>query len=235
MIFESPPERDLNSLLSEGKCAGLVVSERGVEDPTHSKPQLAAAELYNARFERFGRDIRTVGWGSSAGQLLRFEVLFRGLDPKGKTILDVGCGLGDLVPYLKERTAGDFTYIGVDIAERLVADAKQINGGERCSYLHGDVFREDLPQVDIAVLSGAMSLRTEGIIDDAQRTIERMYSLSREAACLNFMSKYADYELEKNQHYQPETVFAWARRVSRRVNLLHDYPLYEFTIQLLRP
>jgi SAM-dependent methyltransferase len=194
---------------------------------------LTAAELYNDRFERFGRDIRTVGWSSHADQVLRFEVLFRGLEPKGKTILDVGCGLGDLVPFLQERTDGDFTYIGVDIAERLVSNAQLVHGGNNCSFLVGDAFRKDLRQVDIAVLSGALSLRTDSISEYAQLTLERMYALSREAACLNFLSKYVDYELEKNQHYQPETVFTWSRRIAHRVNLFHDYPLYEFTVQLL--
>lgn len=195
----------------------------------------AVAELYNERFERFGRDLRTVGWGSRADQLLRFEVLLRGLDPKGKTILDVGCGLGDLVPFLHERTGGDFRYVGLDVAASLVDDARRLHGDACCTFLHGDVFAAGVPQADIAVLSGALSLRIEGIAEYAQRTLERMYALSREAACLNFLSKYADYELEKNQHYQPQEVFGWARRVARRVNLFHDYPLYEFTVQLLHP
>ncbi len=215
-------ECDVNTSHSQG---------RGVSD--YSTQKLTAAELYNDRFERFGRDIRTVGWSSHADQVLRFEVLFRGLELKGKTILDVGCGLGDLIPFLKERTDGNFTYIGVDIAERLVDNAQLVHGANNCNFLLGDAFRKDLPQVDISVLSGALSLSTDGISDYAQRTLERMYALSREAACLNFLSKYVDYELEKNQHYQPETVFTWSRRISRRVNLFHDYPLYEFTVQLL--
>ena len=90
------------------------------------RPQLTtfsndtAALLYNERYKKFGRDIRTVGWGNDRDQILRFEVLFRGLEPRGKTILDVGCGLGDLVPYLERRTDGDFKYIGIDVASKLV-------------------------------------------------------------------------------------------------------------------
>jgi ubiquinone/menaquinone biosynthesis C-methylase UbiE len=219
----------------QGDSAGNTTAKPVVGVSAQTTPQHATANLYNERFERFGRDVRTVGWGSRADQVLRFDVLLRGLNLKGKTVLDVGCGLGDLVPYLQERTGGDFAYIGVDIADRLVADAQQLHGGKRCRFLHGDAFREDLPQVDIAVLSGALSLRTEDIADYAHRTLQRMYALAREAACLNFLSKYVDYELEKNQHYQPETVFAWARRITPRLNLLNDYPLYEFTVQLLRP
>lgn len=194
----------------------------------------ASANLYNERFDRFGRDLRTVGWGSRSDQALRFDVLFRGLDPRGKTILDVGCGLGDLIPFLQERTSGNFSYIGVDIAERLIEDARKLHGGEDRLFFHGDIFLTDLPTVDISVLSGALSLRVQGISVYAKQTLERMYALSKEAACLNFLSKYVDYELEKNKHYNPETILNWGLRTAHKVNLYHDYPLHEFTIQLLR-
>lgn len=192
-----------------------------------------AADLYNGRFEQFGRDLRTVGWGSREDQRLRFDVLFRGTDPRGMVILDVGCGLGDLVPYLEERTGGDFQYVGVDVAEKLVADACAAHSAPNCRFLHGDVFTIEPGPVDFAVLSGALSLKIEGIELYAQRVMERMFALSRHSASLNFLSKYVDYELDKNQHYQPEVVFSWAKRITRKVNLFHDYPLYEFTVQLL--
>ncbi len=192
------------------------------------------AALYNTRFDEFGRDIKTVGWGNEADQRLRFDVLFRGLDPKGKTILDVGCGLAGLIPYLEEKTNNDFQYIGIDIAEKLIEDAQKQYSKPGRSFFTGDIFSVDLPVIDIAVLSGALSFKTENIEAYAYETMSKMFSLCKEAACLNFMSKYADFEAEKNQHYQPETVFAKAKELSKMVNLLHDYPLYEFTVQLFK-
>ena len=191
-----------------------------------------AAELYNTRYEQYGRDIKTVGWGNEEGQKLRFEVLFRGINPRGKTILDVGCGLGDMVPYLDEMTDGNFQYIGIDIAEKLIEDAQTRYHKPGIHFYTGDLFSVEVPVVDIAVLSGALSFKTENMEAYAFATMEKMYAISKEAACLNFLSKYVDFELEKNQHYQPETVFAKAKTLSKSVNLIHDYPLYEFTIQV---
>ena len=198
-----------------------------------SKIKNAASKLYNERFERFGRDVRTVGWGSRHDQLLRFEVLFGGIDPIGKTILDVGCGLGDLVPFLDNLTNGDFKYVGIDVAEHLINSAKVTYDDKRCAFMCCDIFGADLPEVDIAVLSGALSLRAEGMDEYAHRTMKLMYDRTSEAACLNFLTTHVDYELEKNKHYSPETVFKWALGLTEHVSLIDDYPLYEFTVQLM--
>lgn len=188
--------------------------------------------LYNARFEKQGRAISTVGWGSIEDQFLRFDVLLRDIDVRGKTFLDVGCGLGSLVPYLESRTGGDFKYIGIDVADKLIDDARLRFGGPGRDFYVGELLTLSLPVVDIAVLSGALSFRLKGVQEYAQHVLARMHELSLEWACANFLSSYVDFEIEKNQHYRPEDVFTWARRISRRVNLLHDYPLYEFTVQI---
>jgi SAM-dependent methyltransferase len=193
-----------------------------------------AAALYNSRFEQFGRDIRTVGWGSRSDQWLRFDVLFRGIDPRGKTILDVGCGLGDLVSFLNEKTNGDFRYVGIDVAEELIHDATKLHGRFDRQFQVGDIFSARLPSVDISVLSGALSLKHEGIEAYAVESMKKMFEISQEAASLNFLSKYVDFELDKNMHYQPELVLAWAKKLSKKINLYHDYPLYEFTVQIFR-
>ena len=192
------------------------------------------AELYNNRFDDFGRDIKTVGWGSQKDQRIRFEMLFRGIDPTGKTILDVGCGLGDLIPFLEEQTNDNFNYIGIDIAEKLIENAKAIYSKEGRVFYVGDIFSTGVPDVDISVLSGALSFKMEGIEEYAYQTMKKMFDLSREAASLNFLSKYVDFELKKNQHYHPEMIFSKAKALSKRVNLFHDYPLYEFTLQIIK-
>jgi len=192
-----------------------------------------ASLLYNERFKKFGRDIRTVGWSSDRDQALRFDVLFRGLEPRGKTILDVGCGLADLVPYLERRTGGHFNYIGIDVAGELVEDARVVHARPNCQFSTGDIFSVELPLVDISVLSGALSLKRDGIEAYARDTLRQMIKMSRVAVALNFLTSYVDFEAPHNQHYQPESIFSWAKECCKRVNLIHDYPLYEFTIQAI--
>ena len=142
---------------------------------------LTTAKLYNNRFDEFGRSLKTVGWGSEKDQRLRFEVLFRNIDPKGKKILDVGCGLGDLIPFLDQETGGDYTYIGIDIAQKLIENAREAFTETNKSFYIGDIFSVHLEDVDIAILSGALSYKSENIENYAQNTLIKMFSLSKEA------------------------------------------------------
>ncbi|NVL90353.1 MAG: hypothetical protein HWN69_05065, partial [Desulfobacterales bacterium] len=49
------------------------------------------------------KDHEMVGWGSEESQKCRFGVLCQLDDLSGKSVLDVGCGLGDLYGYLRNR------------------------------------------------------------------------------------------------------------------------------------
>jgi SAM-dependent methyltransferase len=190
--------------------------------------------LYEDRLAVHGDDAKTVGWGSARDQQLRFEVLCRGIEPTGRTVLDVGCGLGDLVPFLDGRTGGNYDYTGVDLSERLVERAKQRFGGERRSFLTADLLETDLGSFDVILLSGALSFRVSDNVALAQSMLSRMFQMARVAMAGNFLSSYVDCRLDKNFHYSPEKMFGFAKTLTRYVSLHHDYPLYEFTLQLFR-
>lgn len=192
------------------------------------------SKLYNNRFIEHGRSYKTVGWGDKETQIKRFDVLLSDVTLKGKKILDVGCGLGDLIPYLDSKTGGDFDYYGIDIAEDLIKDAVDNYGSSLRQFIKGDVFDKSLPVVDIVVVSGAFSFNTPGMKDYAIAAMKRMYELSSEVVAINFLTTFVDYEADINQHYNPSDMLTEALNVTRKVRLYHDYPLYEFTIQLFK-
>ena len=198
----------------------------------HNGEFRSIASFYSSKLAEFGVSYKSVGWGSIEDQFLRFRMLLRGQSPKGKVVLDVGCGLGDLVTYLDEETSGDFEYIGIDITESLILKAREIHDRPNCRFIVGDLEVTKPKNVDISVLSGALTYKTPNVTRYARETMQRMFQGSREAACLNFMSEYSDFQLDKNQHYSPEEVLSWSYSLSRYVNMYGDYPLYEFTVQL---
>jgi SAM-dependent methyltransferase len=177
--------------------------------------------------------VQTVGWSSAQDQALRFEVLCRGLDLVGKRVLDLGCGLGDFVPWAEARFGEDFDYVGIDLAEDLIKAASQRFGGTRREFMAGTLGPESqIGEFDVIVSSGALSFRTTDNIRTMQALLSAAFARTREALSVNFLSSYVDFQLEKNFHYEPESTFRFAKSLSRWVRLHHDYPLYEFTLQV---
>ncbi|MBF8271057.1 MAG: hypothetical protein HW380_162 [Magnetococcales bacterium] len=190
-------------------------------------------DLYESRLKDSGTDVKTVGWGSKKDQMLRFHVLTRGVKLQGRSVMDIGCGLGDLVPFLDQQTDGQYEYLGIDLAPKLVETARGIHGGPRRRFLAGDILQlDDLAPVDVVLMSGALSFRIGDNISFTQTMLRRMFSLSREVMAVNFLTSYVDYQAEKNFHYSPESLFTFSKSLTRWVTLLHDYPLWEFTLQL---
>lgn len=192
-------------------------------------------KFYNERHNEFGDDIKSVGWGSKESQELRFDILFRNIDVSGRTILDIGCGFGDLYHYLILRGFKEFHYIGLDISENLIESASKKYNSSNTEFFCGtiDEFKCERA-IDYSVLSGALSFKVDDNISLAQSTLSRMFEMSKIACAANFLTDYADYSLEKNFHYSPEEMFSFAKKQTRFVSLHHDYPLWEFTIQMFK-
>lgn len=191
--------------------------------------------LYDGRLAEHGISVKTVGWRSESDQQMRFEVLCRGLDLTGKRVLDIGCGLGDFIPWAEAKYGADFDYVGMDLSPGLVKTAGERFPGGRRRFIAGTLTRDsDLGEFDIAILSGTLTFKTADNMATMRSILSSAYALCREAVCSNFMTSYADSQLEKNYHYSPEDIFTFAKSLSRFIVLYHDYDLYEFTVQVLR-
>jgi len=191
--------------------------------------------LYEGRLNELGADVRTVGWGSRSDQHLRFEVLCRGLDLRGKQVLDIGCGLGDFVPWAELKFGPEFDYLGMDLSTGLIEAAKRRFGGVRRRFVEGTLTpHSSIGEFDISVLSGTLTFKTSDNLSTMRSILSSAWERSREALCCNFMTSYAHSALDKNFHYRPEEVLAFAKSLSRFVTLQHDYDLWEFTIQIFR-
>ena len=73
-------------------------------------------------FSKYGYSDKSIGWGKKRKKL-RYHILCEHFDLSGKSILDFGCGFGDLYMFLKKSYA-DFEYTGIDINTNFIKEAK---------------------------------------------------------------------------------------------------------------
>ena len=208
-----------------------------MEETLTTSDLTAIRMFYETRFGELGESIETIGWGSRESQQLRFEQLFRGIDPRGKRILDFGCGFADLIPYLDQSFEGQFDYVGIDLCEEILDVAAQRYSDRGFSFVAGDLLTQPDSVMgefscDIAVASGAFSCKTADNMGYTTATIRRLSELATEVVAVNFLSTHVDFQLEKNHHFCPAEMVQFALSCSRHVAIYHDYPLWEFTLQV---
>lgn len=195
----------------------------------------AVTAYYTEKLAKFGATPRGVDWNSPDSQSLRFRQLLTIVDGEQDfSINDYGCGYGALLAALMERKA-QFSYFGFDVAESMIRAAIEHYGHlPQCRFSTDE---SSLPVADYTVASGIFNVRLD--FDDSAweqyffDTLDSFHGISRKGFAFNALSSYADADKRRRDLYyaDPLKLFHHCKvRYSRFVSLLHDYPLYEFTI-----
>ena len=204
-------------------------------------PMLQNVErYYSEKVATYGRTPQGADWKSAKSQAMRFDQLLRLIHPAGPfTINDYGCGYGALADYL-ENHKHHFKYRGFDISEKMITEA-------RCAHTqssHCEFFSEKslLSPADFTVASGIFNVKLE--IPESEwleyilATLKEFGELSRKAFAFNALTSYSDPEFMRPHLYYADPLYLFdhcQKNFSRMVSLLHDYPLYEFTIVVRIP
>jgi len=195
----------------------------------------AVQQYYAHTLEKFGPEPSGVDWNSLESQALRFKQLARLFEGQNDfSINDYGCGYSALIPYLLER-GFRFEYFGFDICTPMIESGAGLHGKFPFCRFSSD--EAQIPQADYTVASGIFNVKfdfDEGIWEQhVFDTLGKMHSVSKMGFAFNVLTSYSDAHLRRRDLYyaDPLKMFAYCREhFSRFVALLHDYPLFEFTI-----
>jgi SAM-dependent methyltransferase len=189
-------------------------------------------EYYDEKIRTHGPVARGVDWNSPESQELRFAQLVKLIDQNRTfTVNDFGCGYGALADYL-ENSGFQFNYTGFDISAEMIEKAVELH--PRLDFIN-DASR--LRQADYTLASGIFNVKLNTPEQEWQQymldVLDKMNSLSSSGFAFNALTKYSDAEFMRSDLYYADPLFFFDHcktRYSRFVTLLHDYPLYEFTI-----
>ncbi len=176
-------------------------------------------------------EAEALSWSSRDSQQIRFEALLGVGDLRRKSILDVGSGLGDLYPFLKEKI-GQFAYLGIDLVPEMTAKARLKYPG--AVFENRDVVDFEGRAFDFVLCSGAMSFKVPDHKEKYFAMIKKMYSLSKEAAAFNMLDRENHVDDELYAAYDKEEIFNFCRDLTPNLKLVNDYSPQDFTIFLYR-
>lgn len=175
-------------------------------------------------------DFEILSWSSPHSQEARFKVLVDNVDLRGKSLLDVGCGLGNLLGYLNsQRIATDYT--GVDISERMTQAALQRHPDGR--FVYADIFLESPFQpraFDVVFCSGAFNLNLGNNDEFIGVAIRHFQELSRQCVVFNLLHDRAQGSDNRFAYYSPGHVLKLMAPAGWSIRVIDDYLPNDFTI-----
>jgi SAM-dependent methyltransferase len=191
--------------------------------------------LYTDNLEKFGIDSKSVGWNSPESQELRFQKLCEVIQDPANTpfsINELGCGYGELFKFFQMRSYKLTEFNGYDISQKMLDAANEYVNDEKAKWIKDSKIRT---KADYTITSGIFNVKFEEQKDNWENyikdTLTNMFEFSNKGISFNLLTKYVDYEADNLYYGDPALFFDFCKRnLSPRVNLFHDYKLYEWTI-----
>ncbi len=177
--------------------------------------------------------VEALGWRGTQSQLDRYRVLVNVGDLNGASILDVGCGYGDLKAFL-DQYFSDFDYIGIDQMPEFVAEARARYGHcTRTTFYQTDFSTAKLPQVDYVIASGALGYRckNECFYTDM---IAKLYDSAKVAFAFNMLDKKTFPLHDLLVGHDRDEIIALCRALSPSVEWFDGYLHDDFTVFMVR-
>lgn len=194
----------------------------------------ATIRRYQARLARHGLGARALGWDKGRQQI-RFAAALHGLDTGFASILDMGCGLGDLFGYLR-RLGWKGRYLGLDIVPEFVAEARRRFGADGAEFRELELSSQALREsFEVSVAIGVFNHRLrQGSWDDLRAMFRALWRHSSLLVAVDFLSATAAQRRPELRYWDAGSLLRFGLSHSKRVTLAHDYMPFEFTLQVWR-
>jgi SAM-dependent methyltransferase len=177
--------------------------------------------------ERHGDGFGSLLWASPRTQRARFNAIRKACDPKGNSLLDVGCGRADLLEYLVDMDARPAEYVGLEMVPQLAAAArrraKEFRHRVPAMILRADFVREPARMfvgADIVAFSGSLNTLDEKTF---YATLERAYEAATEAIVFNFLCSPVLAGQDYLVWHESEEVLRFAEGFGGDVRIRSDY------------
>jgi cyclopropane fatty-acyl-phospholipid synthase-like methyltransferase len=185
-----------------------------------------------------GANYKAVDWGSAQSQALRFNALLEGIKhTTSQSLLDVGCGVGDLLAYLQENNL-NYQYLGIDITPSMITSCKQRfpNANFSVANILNTNERTQLGCFDAVMASGLFNLRQEQPFKYMKTMLKTLWQMTSKVLVFNSISLFNHNTAESNDFAANplQTIEFCRQELTSRFVLRHDYHKHDFSVYLYK-
>ncbi len=189
-------------------------------------------EDYDWSLQQFGPGPKALLWWDYRSMAIRFRELVKDVPVDGKSIMDAGCGLGDLLPFLYAKSV-NFRYIGYDRKPEFIDEAKKHFEGH--DFKIGDPFNKRLGLYDVVISSGAMNGNVKDWLKKRQRMISNLFDQTGEVLAFNMAGGLKPIPSDPLIAYaDANKIYQYCRTLAADVKLNTSYLDKDFTIVMFK-
>jgi SAM-dependent methyltransferase len=197
------------------RIAGGERRSRKADTPSYLTPYVKARR-------RHGLGVRSLLWEDRHAQEVRFEAIARNCPLNGLHVLDVGCGHGDLLTYLRTHGVFPERYTGIE-APNLLGHTVRLRRREGVRFITEDFVKA--PGVldvgaDVVVFSGSLNLLPS---PQFYRIVRAAWAATGQYLAFNFLDSHVLAGGSWLKWHRRETVLAFAERSARSVIVDNTY------------
>lgn len=183
--------------------------------------------------DNVGNTAQSQGWASNETENTRFNILLKIGDINNCSILDVGCGFGDLYNFFKKKDL-NFSYTGIDVNPEMIKIAKE-------RHLNVDFqiidFSSYVPKekFDYIFCSGALSFKVKDYKNLYFSYIKKMFEISKVGVVFNMLNSQnnsSDEDSEIFATYEISEVREFCLQLTDKIIISEDYLPNDFTFFL---
>jgi SAM-dependent methyltransferase len=190
--------------------------------------------FYESHVRRFGYGYRALGFGRRSSQEKRFGALAALGNFDGASVLDVGCGFGDFLAWLRARGARP-RYTGLDLTASMIERCRKRFADGQARFVVGDALTWQADgEYDYVIASGIFGYNAKDTRARIQPTLERLFAIAGAGLAVNFLSGCAPTRSPGRLYVHPADVLQYALRLTPAVRLDHTYMPNDFTLCLYK-
>ena len=190
------------------------------------------SEHYDDLFLKYGNSPKSSQWSNNQTNSVRFRILTEDiLLGKNISILDFGCGIGNLYKFLNKKNFKGI-YTGIDISKLQIVFAKKNIKSKRASFYHQNIFKKKLTKkYDYIFINGVFNNLTSNNFKVLEKIIKTLFKNCKIMMAFNNLSYYVDYYDKGLYYVKPEKIFEFCKKnISLKVKIRHDYIIKKKTL-----
>lgn len=189
-------------------------------------------EDYEKSLREYGESPKALLWWDYRSMAIRFRELVKDIPLDGKSVLDAGCGMGDLLPYIYARSTS-FRYLGVDKNRGFIEIAKKRYEGH--NFKVGDPFNKKLGEFDVVFSSGVMNGNQPDWLENRKRMIRSLFDHTSYVMAFNMAGGLKPIANDSLIAYaDAQLIFDYCKTMTSRAILRTDYLQKDFTIVMFK-